>query len=44
MGIICVNLRILSTGYEIESYTQIYPAKREPNRALYDPYRKKILS
>jgi 4-methylaminobutanoate oxidase (formaldehyde-forming) len=31
-------------GYEIESYTQIYPAKREPNRALYDPQRKKILS
>jgi glycine cleavage system aminomethyltransferase T len=31
-------------GYEIESYTQIYPAKREPNRALYDPQREKILS
>jgi 4-methylaminobutanoate oxidase (formaldehyde-forming) len=31
-------------GYEIESYTQIYPARREPNRALYDPMRKKILS
>ena len=33
-----------SAGYEIESYTQIYPARREPNRALYDPERKKILS
>jgi len=33
-----------SDGYEIESYTRIYPAKREPNRALYDPRRKKILS
>jgi glycine cleavage system aminomethyltransferase T len=31
-------------SYEIESETQIYPAKREPNRALYDPQRKKILS
>ena len=31
-------------GYEIESYTQIYPVKRESHRALYDPQRKKILS
>jgi 4-methylaminobutanoate oxidase (formaldehyde-forming) len=30
-------------GYEIESYTQIYPARREPDRALYDPQRRKIL-
>jgi len=30
-------------GYEIESYTQIYAAKREPRRVLYDSERKKIL-
>jgi len=30
-------------GYEIEAYGEIFPAKREPNRALYDPERKKIL-
>ena len=29
-------------GYEIESYTQIYPAKREPRRVLYDSERKKM--
>ena len=31
-------------GYEIEAYKEVYKAKREPNRALYDPERKKILS
>ena len=31
-------------GFEIESYKEIYPAKLEPNRALYDPERKKILA
>jgi 4-methylaminobutanoate oxidase (formaldehyde-forming) len=31
-------------GYEIEVYKEVYPAKREANRALYDPERKKILS
>jgi 4-methylaminobutanoate oxidase (formaldehyde-forming) len=30
-------------GYEIEVYKQVYPAKLEPNRALYDPERKRIL-
>jgi sarcosine dehydrogenase len=30
-------------GYEIEAYTEIFPARREPNRALYDPQRDKIL-
>ncbi len=33
-----------SDGYEIECTKQIYPATREPQRALYDPERKKILS
>ncbi len=33
-----------SDGYEIECYKEIYPATREPERALYDPERKKILS
>jgi 4-methylaminobutanoate oxidase (formaldehyde-forming) len=31
-------------GFEIESYKEIYPAKLEPSRALYDPERKKILA
>jgi 4-methylaminobutanoate oxidase (formaldehyde-forming) len=30
-------------GYEIEVYKKVYPARREPNRALYDPKREKIL-
>jgi 4-methylaminobutanoate oxidase (formaldehyde-forming) len=30
-------------GYEIEAYTEIFPARREANRALYDPEREKIL-
>jgi sarcosine dehydrogenase len=30
-------------GYEIEAYKQLYPAKLEPSRVLYDPERKKIL-
>jgi 4-methylaminobutanoate oxidase (formaldehyde-forming) len=29
--------------FEIESYKEVYPATLEPNRALYDPERKKIL-
>ena len=31
-------------GYEIEVYKEVYPARLESNRALYDPERKKILS
>jgi 4-methylaminobutanoate oxidase (formaldehyde-forming) len=30
--------------YEIEAYTEAFTARREPNRALYDAERKKILS
>jgi 4-methylaminobutanoate oxidase (formaldehyde-forming) len=30
-------------GYEIEAYQQVYKAKLEPNRALYDPERRRIL-
>ncbi|UCF93773.1 MAG: aminomethyltransferase family protein, partial [Desulfobacterales bacterium] len=30
-------------AYAIEVYQKIYPARRESNRALYDPARKKIL-
>jgi sarcosine dehydrogenase len=33
-----------AAGYEIEVYTEIFSARREPERALYDPRRKKILS
>jgi 4-methylaminobutanoate oxidase (formaldehyde-forming) len=31
-------------GYEIEVYKEVYPARLESNRALYDPERKRILS
>ena len=31
-------------GFEIESYNDLYPAKLEPSRVLYDPERKKILA
>jgi glycine cleavage system aminomethyltransferase T len=31
-------------GYEIEVYKELFPAKFEPSRALYDPERNKILS
>jgi glycine cleavage system aminomethyltransferase T len=30
-------------GYEIEVYKEVYPAKLEPSRVLYDPEREKIL-
>ena len=43
-GYVPVAEAVHTDGYEIESYTQISPARREPDRALYDPMRKKILS
>ena len=30
-------------GYEIEVYKEVYPARLEPSRVLYDPERKRIL-
>ena len=30
-------------GFAIEVAKEVYPAKKEPNRALYDPERKRIL-
>ncbi len=30
-------------AFEIESYKEVYPARLEPQRALYDPQRKRIL-
>jgi 4-methylaminobutanoate oxidase (formaldehyde-forming) len=30
-------------SFEIESYNEVYPAEREPYRALFDPKRKRIL-
>jgi 4-methylaminobutanoate oxidase (formaldehyde-forming) len=30
-------------SFEIESYNEVYPAEREPYRALFDPERKRIL-
>ena len=29
--------------FEIEMYKEVYPAKLEPRRALYDPERKRIM-
>ena len=34
----------IKDGYEIEVYKELYPARLEPQRALYDPERTKILS
>jgi len=46
---ICYGYRTVENAlsgdsFEIESYKEIYPAKLEPNRVLYDPERKKILA
>jgi sarcosine dehydrogenase len=41
-GYIAVENTLIGGGFEIESYKEIYPVKLEPNRALYDPERKKI--
>jgi glycine cleavage system aminomethyltransferase T len=30
-------------GFEIEVYKELYPARLEPSRVLYDPERKRIL-
>jgi 4-methylaminobutanoate oxidase (formaldehyde-forming) len=43
-GYISVEDALYEDGYEIEIYKKVYPAKREDNRALYDPERKQILS
>ena len=43
-GYISVEDASYEDGYEIEVYKKVYPAKREDNRALYDPEREKILS
>lgn len=42
-GYIAVEDAACGEGYEIEAYKQLYPAKLEPSRVLYDPERKKIL-
>jgi len=34
----------IADDFEIESYNELYPAKMEPTRVLYDPERKKILA
>jgi 4-methylaminobutanoate oxidase (formaldehyde-forming) len=43
-GYISAEIASNREGYEIEVYKEVYPARLEPNRALYDPERKKILS
>ena len=43
-GYISADLAHETDGFEIESYKTVYPAKREMNRALYDPKREKILA
>ncbi len=42
-GYIPVESAGQNDGFEIEMYEKVYRAKREPERALYDPERKKIL-
>lgn len=42
-GYIPVDRANQAEGFEIEIYKEVYPAKREPSRVLYDPERKKIL-
>jgi sarcosine dehydrogenase len=44
LGYISAEDAAYQEDYEIEAYKEVYMAKREPNRALYDPERKKILS
>ena len=43
-GYLPADMADVTEGFEIESYKTIYPAKREDNRALYDPKREKILA
>jgi 4-methylaminobutanoate oxidase (formaldehyde-forming) len=43
-GYIAVENAPSGDSFEIESYKEIYPAKLESNRVLYDPERKKILA
>jgi 4-methylaminobutanoate oxidase (formaldehyde-forming) len=42
-GYISVEDAAFENGYEIEVYKKVYPVRLEPNRALYDPERQKIL-
>ncbi|MGD2015755.1 MAG: aminomethyltransferase family protein, partial [Desulfobacterales bacterium] len=43
-GYISAEIASNREGYEIEVYKEVYPARLESSRALYDPERKKILS
>lgn len=43
-GYLPADMADVTEGFEIESYKTLYPAKREPTRALYDPKKEKILS
>ncbi len=42
-GYIPAGYTVGEAGFEIESYKEVYPAKRMPGRCLYDPERRKIL-
>ena len=42
-GYIPAHAADINSEFEIESYKEIYPAKLEPSRVLYDPAREKIL-
>jgi 4-methylaminobutanoate oxidase (formaldehyde-forming) len=42
-GYVSVEDATHDEGYEIEVYKEVYPAKLESSRVLYDPERKKIL-
>ena len=43
-GYLPSDMADVTDGFEIESYKTVYPAKRELNRALFDPKREKMLS
>lgn len=43
-GYLPAGMDAVKNGFQIESYQTVYPAKRELNRALYDPERKQIMS
>jgi 4-methylaminobutanoate oxidase (formaldehyde-forming) len=43
-GYLPADMADVMEKFEVESYRRIYPARREPNRRLYDPERRKILS
>jgi 4-methylaminobutanoate oxidase (formaldehyde-forming) len=42
-GFLPTGREYVADGFEIESYREVYPARLEPSRTLYDPERRKML-